>query len=212
MVPSSSDNFVISDFDDTFTTLDNTPGITPVANYAGISTLAGTLTSAQDGSVFLQKDNGCLWQWIKPGAPAGSFKKMTSVGLIKVANQTAAISTSTTVLGSAPTIVTTTFVYPGNRWVFLFFSHPNISNSGSFGYSQVDMWIGAGVAEYSLMSGGAPNKSISHRLIQGIAPGTGTPAADPGATITIKVTCRSTAYGGGTTTAPVAGQLYIFEL
>lgn len=206
--PTSADEFDISDFVATMSILDNAPGIKPVANYAS---LPAGLTTAQHGSVFLQLDNGSLWMWNKPGAPAGSFKKINSVGMIQGVPQAAPVSTSTTSPSSAPSLINTTFTFPGGRTCIAFMSTSGAKNSGTFGYSVLELWVNGNLAESSLMSGGAPNKEISHRLFQPMNPGN-YGGCTPGATTTIKVTARATSYGGGTTTVDAGGQLYIFEI
>lgn len=206
MLPSGSDSYNISDFDDTFTILDGKPGIAPVANYAA---LPSTLTTAQHGSVYLQLDNKSLWMWNKPGAGAGTWVKLNTVGLISSVTQASIVSTSTTDPSSAPSMVNTNFQVPGGRAVLILFEHPRISNDGTYGYSVCEMWRDGVDIVDSVQSGGASNKDVSHALMRVLSAGS---LGAPGTTVNIKVTVRSSTYGGGTTTANAAGQLYIIEI
>jgi hypothetical protein len=204
--PAGSDNFVISDFDDTFSKLDGTPGVTPVANYAA---LPAGLTTAQHGSIYLALDTKALWMWSKPGAPAGTWVRLNSVGVISQASQASTVTTSTTTSSLAPTLVSTTFSVIGGRAVLLLFEHPRIQNDGTFGYSVCELWRdGLNVVD-SVQSGGAPSKDISHVITRIVAAGT---LGAPGTSVNIKVTVRSTSYGGGTTTAGALGALSVIEL
>lgn len=206
MLPAGSDNFVISDVDTTMSILDGKPGITPVNNYAA---LPSTLTTAQHGSIYLQLDNGSLWQWSKPGSGAGTWKKLNTVGLIALVSQGSTVTTSTTDPASAPAMINTNFTVPGGRAVLLVFEHPRISNNGSFGYSCVELWRdGVNVLD-SFQSGGSSSKDVSHVLLRVVPSGT---LGAPGTTVNIKATVRSTSYGGGATSAPASGTLYIIEI
>lgn len=205
MLPAGSDNFTIADFDTTFTILDGQPGIKPVANY---SALPSGLTSAQHGSIYLQLDNGSLWMWKKPGAPAGAWVKLNNVGLIQNASQSSTTTTSATDPNLAPAMVNTSFTFPGGRAVLCYFFHSAIRNSGGYGYSVVDLWINGVATTFSIMSGGATGKSITHNILYGIGPTFTT----PGSTVTVKATVRSTTSGGGQTIADPDGQLYIWEI
>jgi hypothetical protein len=210
MQPASGDNFTLSDFDDTFQKLDNAPGVTPVANYAAISALAATLTTSQNNSIYLQADNGSLWQWVKPGAGAGSFRKINTTGLLRSVTQAATVTTTTTDPAAAPSMVSTTFTMPGGRAIGLLFQHHTVANSGSFGYSYVALYINNTFATSSIMSGGAANKNMTHHLTTFFTQGNY--STSPGSTVSAKVVVASTVYGGGTTTASATGQLFIFEV
>lgn len=208
MLPQGSDNFVIADFDDTFTRLDNAPGVTPVASYAALTVLGGTLGTAQHGSLYLTKDNFGLWMWNRPTSAAGTFVKINTRGQLASASMTIPASTSANSDLTGFTLLTTTFVAPGGRNVYAFFSHPEVTNSGSFGASSVSMWLDNGIVERSIAYSGSPTQPVSHRLFQACG------VLDPGSSHTIKVTmaAHSTAGGATTTSATASGQLYVWEV
>jgi hypothetical protein len=206
MLPNSSDTFAIADFDSTFTKLDNTPGITPVANYAALPT---NLTSSQHGSVYLQSDNGSLWMWNKPSSAAGAWKKINTVGMLGTAAQTATVSTASTSLPSGAVLVSLNYTAAGGRRVLAFFSIDQVYNNGSYGYSQVGMFLDGGSTsvETSIGSGGASGKSISHHMLQDC----GSPAPGSSHSVTVKLASVASA-GGGTSTTAALGQLYVWEI
>lgn len=206
ILPSGPDLFEISDFDQTFTKIDGTPGTTPVANFAA---LPSGLTSAQHGSCYLQTDNGSMWMWNKPGGAAGTWKKINTVGMLGSANQPSAQSTAATTASSGATLVSLTVTAAGGRRVLAFFSHDSISNNGPYGASTTAMFINGSTAaaEFSNVYAGAANKGISHRLLQDL----GTPAPGTSLAIVIKMASVANA-GGGTTNTNGTGQLYIWEI
>lgn len=130
MDPVDSDKFESSDFSDTFTKLDNTPGFSYVANYGSLPT---NLTASQHGSVYQQLDTGVLWRWVQPsnGSP-GAWARINSYGLLTtIATQTGNISTTTTSFTSAPVLATATFTNPGKRSLLIIVTPAAITNTNT---------------------------------------------------------------------------------
>lgn len=98
MKPLDSDQFEAQDYADTFSILDNQPGVALVDSYAGLSTLAasnGGWGVNQHGLMALDRHNNALWWWKCP-AGTGVWTRANSVGLLKQVTQSIAVSTTAT--------------------------------------------------------------------------------------------------------------------
>lgn len=79
MKPVNSDPFTPADFDESFQTIDNYPGVWIAANN---SSLPSGWDSTRDGMLCLQKDKNVLWQWDRPGSGAGNWRRVASQGVL----------------------------------------------------------------------------------------------------------------------------------
>lgn len=114
MAPVDSDDFESADFTATFTKIDNAPGVTTVANYAGLQALGwGT---NQNGLKVIQLDNLAEWIWIDPSG-TGSFKRTNTIGLLNQATQTTDASTSATTGLGVMGVQTGNLTGPGGRYL-----------------------------------------------------------------------------------------------
>lgn len=196
MLPQNSDPFNPDDYVATFTKLDNTPGVTLVANFAALPT---NLTSAQHGSPYMQLDNGSEWYWYQPssGSP-GSWKRRNSLGVLGQANQTASsISTTTTVAASGPTLCTLTIPnMPGGRWLGLMV---NVAIGNSHGVSVCSVWVNSALFREISFYGNAGNHFSNYVTLA-------YPPVAAGSTLTVRLSIRAAVIavqngGFGTTSA-----------
>lgn len=127
MSPVGSDPFVTTDFSDTFTKLDATPGILTVANAASRPTGWG---ASQHGRHVWQSDLNIMWVWNQPsGAPSGSWVRRGGYGWLGGASNAAQVNTTAISVATAVTVCSTSVMVPGGRPCMVMFSWIFIGNS-----------------------------------------------------------------------------------
>ena len=110
MAPVNADVFTPDDFTDTFTKLDNAPGVTMIDSLGALPT---GLTNAQHGSLYLERDNGALWMWKQPTTGStGSWMRANNIGNIATVGMPAAMAWT-----SEFRFLSLNFTVPGGRWV-----------------------------------------------------------------------------------------------
>ncbi len=91
MAPVDSDTFTSAAFTDTFTKIDNVPGVAVVANYAALLALGwGT---NQHGRKAIQLDNLAEWIWLDPSG-SGTWNRVNSLGVLNRTSQGSDVSTA----------------------------------------------------------------------------------------------------------------------
>lgn len=206
MLPTNTDPFTPTDFVTTFTKLDGTPGVTPVANLAG---LPAGLTASQHGSLYVQLDNQALWMWHKPtSGSTGVWKRVNSLGLLSSATMNTTINTTANTDGAAPTLLSATAIAPGGRSILALAHMAGVQNSNSAGATSTFLTLnGTSVARAATTDGGTGASSFS--AISYLLPN---PAAGTSMTFAFKMRTANVSGGGGTSTANGPGSLYIIEV
>lgn len=176
MSPVDSDLFQATDFSTTFSKLDAIPGVQPVTNYAALTTLSGSLTTAQHGNQYLQLDNGAEWYWYQPSG-GGVFKRKNTVGQLAYATQSGNISTAGTTHTSL-TLETASFTSPGGRTILVVASINAVQNTtGAAGcslyvnstevaYNEISCWSNTGGSSTLVYPIVAPTPGTSYTAVQ----------------------------------------------
>lgn len=218
MKPADADDFTPADFVATFGILDNTPGVTPVANNSTIKTLEATLTPDQNGSLYIQNDNGALWQFVmattvQPGK--GVMRRVNTGGMLRSVPCIDPFA-ATAGAGDAEVVTQnrlvppTTFVAQGGRNVFAYFTVTGVGNTGTYHWSKICLWMDGQVMDRSQMFN-VTGHGISHRIMVGL----GVLAADVTHTIVVTLSGLGSVAVGDTSVNSVggsAGHLYVFEI
>lgn len=117
MYPVGSDQFDITDFENTFTTLDQNPGTLTVANQAARPT---GWTANQHGRRVMQADQGIEWWWNQPSSGvAGQWTRIAPLGRIGGNYTGGAVSCNDT---NPIPVVSATVLIPGGRPVMVLYS------------------------------------------------------------------------------------------
>src|SRR4051812_36918963 len=97
MKPLDSDQFEAQDYADSFTIVDNNPGVALVDSYAALATLASTngYGTAQNGLLALDRHNNALWRYTNTSG-AGTWNRVNSLGLLKRVVQSTNVTTAST--------------------------------------------------------------------------------------------------------------------
>lgn len=199
MLPQNTDPFDPNDFVSTFTTLDNTPGVTPISNYAALPV---GLTASQHGSLYLQTDNTALWMWNKPtSGSTGSFRRINALGLLANSSQATTVVTAAVDDAHAPTIVTCTITVPGGR-PLLVMTEGTFSNTSANGGTDFFVSMnGTAILRNNFTDGGTATTQGGYMYL---AIGLQT----PGSTLVFKSLARTL----GTGTSTITGtRLHIYE-
>lgn len=129
MYPVGSDQFDITDFQNTFTALDQNPGTIVVPNQASRPTGWGV---NQHGRRVLQADQGIEWWWNMPSSTtAGVWTRVGPKGWLGGTFHGGSVSCTNTTTPVA--VASLTLVIPGGRPILVFYSflwatNTNVSN------------------------------------------------------------------------------------
>lgn len=137
MLPTNADAFTPQDFTDTFTILDAIPGVTRVANYAGLPT---NLTNAYHGSLYLQMDNRAMWMWNQPTTGgAGSWVRTNSLGFLGGSPSLATKVTYSQATDPGATVLTASATAPGGRYIMVTAHLGAIATSDASGITKMNL-------------------------------------------------------------------------
>jgi hypothetical protein len=142
MNPVGTDPFTTTDFSDTFTKLDNVPGVQVVANYASLPT---GWSAVNHGRFVWQADLNIMWIWNQPSSSvAGVWQRFGNYGLLASAINATQVNATQVNWTAAPVAVQVTAMIPGGRaclvmtrWQYVANDHANqvtlnfIENSSS---------------------------------------------------------------------------------
>jgi hypothetical protein len=129
MYPVGSDNFDITDFENTNTILDQSPGTLIVPNQASRPTGWGV---NQNGRRVMQADQGIEWWWNQPSSTTpGKWQRVSPKGWLSGTSIGGVVSSPST---AAVTVASLTVLVPGGRPVLVFYSflwatQTNLSNN-----------------------------------------------------------------------------------
>lgn len=117
MNPVGSDPFNTSDFADTFTKLDLTPGVLVVANAASLPT---GWSAAQHGREVWQADLNIKWVWNQPSSGVGGvWLRLGNKGWLGGAGNAAQVNTTAISVSTAPTVCSYSATVPGGRCIYV---------------------------------------------------------------------------------------------
>jgi hypothetical protein len=117
MNPVGSDPFNTSDFSDTFSKLDLTPGVLVVDNAASRPT---GYSAAQHGRLVWQSDLNIMWVWNQPSSSvAGAWLRSSTKGWLGGAFNASQVNTTAITVATAPTVCSFSATIPGGRCIFV---------------------------------------------------------------------------------------------
>lgn len=129
MLPVDSDQFTPDDYRDTFTKLDNAPGITVAPNQASRPT---GWSNSQHGRMVWQADLNVMWIWNQPSAlVGGSWVRSGSYGLLGSALNATQINSTAVNWTVAPTVVSVNVMVPGGRPCLVKYGWEYVANDHS---------------------------------------------------------------------------------
>lgn len=129
MNPVGSDAFATSDFSDTMTKLDATPGVQVVPNQASRPTNFGV---AQHGRMVWQADLNVMWTWYQPtSSVSGVWKRVGNIGHIAADYNPAWVNTTQVVWSSAPVVCSADVLIPGGRHCLIVYTWQALQNTKS---------------------------------------------------------------------------------
>ena len=114
MAPVNADVFTPDDFTATFTTLDNTPGVSMVDSYGALPT---GLTNAQHGSLYIQRDNRAMWMWSQPTAGSAGAWLRPNAGMLGAVSMAAGVQTSSQANNGVPLMTCGPVTTQGGKWI-----------------------------------------------------------------------------------------------
>ena len=117
MNPVGSDPFNTSDFADTMSKLDLTPGVLVVANAASRPT---SWSAAQHGRLVWQADLNIMWVWNQPSSGvAGAWLRQGTKGWLGGSFNASQVNTTAISVATAPTVVSYSATVPGGRCILV---------------------------------------------------------------------------------------------
>lgn len=136
MNPVGSDAFVTSDFSQSFSILDQNPGVFVVPNAASRPT---NYAVPQHGSLVWQTDLAIMWAWNQPNSgTVGSWVRVGKKGFLGQFTNSGTVSTSTTAYANGPTVLSGTVTVPGGNSLVLMWSWDRLDNG--YGRSVISYW------------------------------------------------------------------------
>ena len=118
MSPVRADAFQPQDFRDTFSILDNNPGVLVIPNQASRPTGYG---SDQHGRVVWQADLNIMWVWTQPNAAmAGYWERLATKGHLGGGINGDTVSSSAQSVATSAEVTGRSVMCPGGRPIFMF--------------------------------------------------------------------------------------------
>jgi hypothetical protein len=129
MLPVVADPFTSDDFRDTFTKLDNAPGVSVIPNQASRPTGLSTL---QHGRMYWQADLNVMWIWNQPTSiVAGAWVRLGGFGLLATASNPTQINSTSINWTTAPVAVSLSAMVPGGRPCLVMYNWQYVANDHS---------------------------------------------------------------------------------
>lgn len=213
MKPLDSDQYETQDYADSFTIIDNNPGVALVDSYAGLATLASSngYGTAQNGLLAYDRHNNAMWRYLNTSG-SGSWVRANSVGLLKQVTQSVNVTTSTVNSPGILVLTSGVITVPGVRALAINVDFNGDNTSGANALGVLQLLDGTTTLKTQVLRLGAPvaNNGSDHSFTYYLS--NPVPESQHEFKLYMRSASGSSANGGGGTTVARYTTLTVSEV